>query len=94
MHRDVSQAAAVLGVKPGSLRKQLRAMGVLTQIGELACRHREGPHFFVQTRQRWNPRINTYVHYGVVMVTEAGIGWLARQLDIQVVQADPPCKAS
>lgn len=86
MHRDVNQAAAVLGLKPGHLRKKLRELGVISQMGELASKHREGPNFFVQTRQRWNPNINSYVYYGVVMVTEAGIGWLARRLAIEVVK--------
>lgn len=84
MHRDINQTAALLGLKPHHLRKKLREIGVLTQIGELHCKHREGPNFFVQTRSRWNNVINTYSHYGVVMVTEDGIAWLAKQLAIQI----------
>lgn len=81
MHRNVDQAAAVLGLKPSTLRQRLRELGVLNQMGELACKYREGPYFFVETRQRWNPHFNSYAYYGVVMVTEAGVGWLARKLD-------------
>lgn len=84
MHRDINQAAAILGLKPTHLRKKLREIGVLTQIGELQCRHREGKNFFVQPRSRWNPSIQTYSHYAVVMVTEDGIAWIAKQLAIQI----------
>lgn len=42
MHRDINQAAALLGLKPHHLRKKLREIGVLTQIGELHCKHRRG----------------------------------------------------
>lgn len=87
MHRNLDQVAAVLGVKPGQLRKKLREMGVINPAGELACKHRGGPNFFVQVRQRWNPCINGYVYYGVVMATEAGVGWLARKLGLEVVSA-------
>ena len=87
MHRDINQAAAVLGLKPAHLRKKLRELGVINQMSELASKHREGPHFFVQTRMRWNAAINTYSYYGVVMVTEKGIGWIAGQLAIKVVKA-------
>lgn len=87
MHRDINQAAAVLGLKPGHLRKKLRELGVLNHMSELASKHREGPNFFVQTRQRWNKAINTYSYYGVVMITEQGIGWIAKQLAIKVVKA-------
>lgn len=84
MHRDINQTAALLGLKPHHLRKKLRDIGVLTQIGELRSHHREGKNFFVQPRSRWNPSIQTYSHYGVVMVTEDGIAWLAKQLAIQI----------
>lgn len=84
MHRDINQTAALLGLKPHHLRKKLRDIGVLTQIGELHHRHREGDNFFVETRSRWNPSIQTYSHYAVVMVTEDGVTWLAKQLAIQI----------
>lgn len=84
MHRDINQTAALLGLKPSHLRKKLRDLGVLTQISELHCKHREGKHFFVQTRSRWNKSIMTYSHYGVVMITEDGIAWIAQQLAINI----------
>ena len=84
MHRDINQAAALLGLKPHHLRKKLREIGVLTQIGELHCKHREGPNFFVQTRSRWNSAFQSYSHYGVVMITEDGIPWIAHRLAINI----------
>ena len=84
MNRTLDQAAAVLGIKPRTLRQQLRQRGVLKQTGELACQYIGKGHLFIDTRSRWNPNINAYTHYGVVMATEAGIGWLAKQFGIQV----------
>lgn len=84
MHRDINQAAALLGLKPHHLRKKLREIGVLTQIGELHSKHREGPNFFVQTRSRWNSTFQGYSHYGVVMITEAGVAWIAQRLAINI----------
>lgn len=84
MHRDINQTAAVLGLKPRFLRQKLRELGVINQMGELRCTHRQGKNFFVDTRSRWNKSINTYSHYGVVMVTESGINWIAQKLTISI----------
>lgn len=84
MNRTLDQAAAVLGIKPRTLRQQLRQLGVLNQAGELACQYIGRGHLFIDTRSRWNPSIRTYCHYGVVMATEAGISWLAKKLGIQI----------
>ena len=54
------------------------------QAGELACQYIGKGHLFIDTRSRWNPSIRTYCHYGVVMATEAGIGWLAKKLGVQI----------
>lgn len=88
MNRTLDQAAAVLGLKPRALRNQLRELGVLTQLGELACKYRDKGHLYIETRSRWNTNIRTYSHYGVVMATEQGIGWLAEQLGINVAKKD------
>jgi hypothetical protein len=88
MNRTLTQAAAVLGLKPTALRQKLRNLGVLTQMGELACKHRDKGHLYTDTRSRWNSNIRTYSHYAVVMVTEQGMGWLAQQLGINVTQKD------
>lgn len=86
MNRNLDASAAVLGMGPRILRRRLRELGVLTQQGELACAHRDKGYLFVDTRQRWNPAIKSWSHYGVVMTTEAGIAWLAKQLDKTVTQ--------
>ncbi|MCY1300378.1 hypothetical protein D9M70_499410 [compost metagenome] len=93
MNRTLDQAAAVLGQKPRAFRQRLRALGILTQMGELACKHRDKGFLFVDTRSRWNRNIRAYSHYGVVMVTEQGIGWLANQLGITVTQPNKDAAA-
>ncbi|WP_044871996.1 hypothetical protein [Pseudomonas sp. LFM046] len=93
MNRTLDQAAAVLGQKPRAFRQRLRAIGILTQLGELACKYRDKGHLYIDTRQRWNASIKGYSYYGVVMVTEQGIGWLANQLGITVTQSNKDAAA-
>ncbi|MDT4806977.1 hypothetical protein FQZ97_398170 [compost metagenome] len=87
MHRDPDATAALLGQRPRKFRQRLRALGILTQSGELACKHREGGYLFTRTKSRWNRNIGAWTHYGVVMVTEKGVAWLAKQLGIQINEA-------
>lgn len=84
MNRDLTAAATVLGITRNKLRDQLRAQGVLNHKGELISSPRVEGRLYTDTRARWNPSINGYSYYGVVMATEAGIGWLAEQLGITV----------
>jgi hypothetical protein len=84
MNRDLNQAAAVLGMGPRKLRDQLRERGIINHQGELACRYRDKGHLYTETRKHWKKAIDAYVHYGVIMATEAGIAWLAEQLDINI----------
>lgn len=84
MNRDLAATAALLGLKPRALRNKLREIGVLTQASELASKHRDQGYLYVETRSRWNENIRTYSHYAVVMVKEAGVSWLAKQLDITI----------
>jgi len=88
MNRNLDATAAVLGIGPRILRRRLRQLGILKQNGELACAHRDKGYLFVDTRSRWNASIGAYSHYPVVMSTEAGITWLAKQLDKTVTQKD------
>lgn len=88
MNRDLDASAAVLGIGPRILRRRLRELGILQQNGELACAHRDKGYLFVETRSRWNKSIGAWSHYPVVMTTEAGIAWLAKQLDKTVTQKD------
>lgn len=84
MNRDLTAAAAVLGLTRNKLRAQLRERGVLNDKGELISSPRIHDRLFTDTRSRWNPSIGRYSYYGVVMVTETGIGWLAELLGIPV----------
>ncbi|MDU4250503.1 MULTISPECIES: hypothetical protein [Pseudomonas] len=84
MNRDIRHAAAALGVSERSLRAHLREHKDLNHDGTLAAKHIGGGHLFMDPRSRWNPRLGIYNHYSVVMVTEAGIGWLAKRLGISI----------
>lgn len=84
MNRDLTAAAAVLGITRNQLRAHLREQGLLNHKGELVSSPRIQGRLFTDTRARWNPSIRGYSHYGVVMATEAGIGWLADLLGITV----------
>lgn len=84
MNRDLTAAATLLGLTRNKLRDQLRAKGVLNHKGELIAAPRVQGRLFTDTRARWNPSINAYSYYGVVMATEAGIGWLAELLGVPV----------
>jgi hypothetical protein len=84
MNRTLDETAAVLGLKPRKFRSQLRELRVLTQSGELASQHRDRGHLFSDPRSRWNDNIKGYSHYAVVMVTERGVEWLAKQLGIGI----------
>ncbi|MGV8860161.1 MAG: hypothetical protein ACOH2O_01305 [Pseudomonas sp.] len=84
MNRTLDAAAAVLGMKPRAFRTKLRELGILTQSGELASKHRDHGYLYSDPRSRWNPSIKTFSHYAVVMVREDGIAWLAKKLDIAV----------
>ncbi|MEC7474387.1 MAG: hypothetical protein VX946_13735 [Pseudomonadota bacterium] len=88
MNRTLDQAAAVLGIGPRKLRARMRELGLLNHAGELISSERGQGRLFVDTRSRWNRAINGYTHYGVVMATEAGIAWLAEQLEITVTKKD------
>ncbi len=88
MNRTLAQAAAVLGIGPRKLRARLREMGLLNHAGELISTERGKGRLYVDTRSRWNRSIGTWSHYGVVMVTEAGVGWLAEQLGIPVTRKE------
>ncbi|WP_312224313.1 phage antirepressor KilAC domain-containing protein [Stutzerimonas nitrititolerans] len=88
MNRDLTQAAAVLGLGPRKLRRQLRTLGILDHEGKLASAYRDKGHLYVDTRQRWNASISSWTSYGVVMSTERGIEWLAKQLGITITRKD------
>lgn len=84
MNRTIREAAAVLGLGERALRTRLRTEKVLNQDGTLAAQHIGKGHLFMDPRAHWNEKTGRYRHYSVVMVTEAGIDWLARRLGISI----------
>lgn len=95
MNRTVKEAAQVLGISEAKLRQHLRASKALNRDGTLAARHYNGGKLFMDPRvtQLAPPgRAPITKHYAVLMVTEAGIDWLAAQLGIAITQV--PSKES
>lgn len=88
MNRTLDATATILGMKPRVFRAKLREIGVLTQAGELAPKHRDQGYLYVDSRSRWNKNIHAYSHYAVVMVKEAGVTWLSDQLGITTKKKD------
>lgn len=88
MNRTLNATATILGMKPRTFRAKLREIGVLTQAGELASKHRDQGYLYVDSRSRWNKNIHAYSHYAVVMVKEAGVTWLSDQLGITTTKKD------
>lgn len=84
MNRTVKEAAQVLGITEAALRKHLRERNALNRDGTLAAKHHNGGHLFMQPRVTTLKRSNIRKHYAVLMVTEAGIDWLAKQLGIEI----------
>ncbi len=84
MNRTLDQAAAVLGLKPRGMRRQLRELGVILADGTLASQYHGQGNLYMDPRKRWNPSIGAYSHYAVLMATERGIDWLAQQLDVTI----------
>ncbi|WP_437881052.1 hypothetical protein [Pseudomonas sp. LRF_L74] len=80
MNRDLDTAASALGIGPRILRRKLRSMNLLSHGAELIASPQTEGRLYTARRSRWNPSINAYTEYGVVMVTEAGMEWLARIL--------------
>lgn len=87
MNRTVKEAAQVLGITEPALRKHLRASKALNRDGTLAARHYNGGKLFMDPRVTLlEPpgRAPITKHYAVLMVTEAGIDWLAAQMGIEI----------
>lgn len=83
MHRTIREAAQVLGVAESALREHLRKTKALNHDGTLAARHIGGGKLFMDPRVA-NPKPGFRKHYAVLMVTEAGIDWLAKQMGIEI----------
>ena len=92
MNRTVKEAAQVLGIAESQLRAHLRAINALNRDGTLAARHIGGGKLFMDPRVTEPKRLGIRKHYAVLMVTEAGIDWLAKQLGIDITEV--PAKDS
>lgn len=88
MNRTLDEMAAVLGIKPRAFRAKLHDLRILTNDGDLASHHREGGHLFSDPRSVQIGKTGRFKHYAVVMVTEAGVQWLAKKLDITITHKD------
>ncbi|WP_137822148.1 hypothetical protein [Pseudomonas sp. D(2018)] len=84
MNRTIREAAQVLGVRERDLRNHLRDSKALNRDGSLAAKHIGGGNLFMDPRSRWVEATKSYQHYAVLMVTEAGIAWLAKRLGIEI----------
>lgn len=84
MNRTVREAAQVLGIAESQLRAHLRSINALNRDGTLAARHIGGGKLFMDPRVTTIKHSNVRKHYAVLMVTEAGIDWLANQLGISI----------
>lgn len=84
MNRTIREAAQVLGLRETALRAHLRSTKAVNNDGSLAAKHVGGGHLFMDARSRWIEQRKQYSHYAVLMVTEAGIAWLAAQLGVTV----------
>lgn len=92
MNRTVKEAAQVLGIAEGQLRAHLRSINALNRDGTLAARHIGAGKLFMDPRVTTPTRLGRRRHYAVLMVTEAGIDWLAKQLGIAITEV--PAKDS
>ncbi|WP_223546720.1 hypothetical protein [Pseudomonas sp. A-B-19] len=88
MNRTLDETAAVLGLKPRAFRTRLRELGILTNNGELASKHRDRGYLFSDPRSTWVRAIKQHRHYAVVMVKEAGVEWVAKKLNITITHKD------
>lgn len=88
MNRTLDQTAALLGLKPRAFRSKLRNLRILTRNGDLASHHRESGYLFSDPRSVQIGTAQRQKHYAVVMVTEAGVQWLAKKLEIVITNKD------
>lgn len=85
MNRTLKEAAHVLGIGEKALRTHLRQSGVLNADNTLAARHHSGGNLLMDPRATRTPT-GIRKHYAVLMVTEAGIDWLAKRLGIDITE--------
>jgi phage antirepressor YoqD-like protein len=88
VNRTLDQTATVLGLKPRAFRTRLRELRILTNDGDLASHHRDRGYLFSDPRSAQIGNTTRYKHYAVVMVTEAGVQWLAKKLGITITHKE------
>ena len=84
MNRTLDQVASLLGLGPNILRRRMRELKILNQSNELISAPAHEGRLFMDPRSRYCPTLRTYRHYAVVKVTERGLEWLAKRLDVQI----------
>lgn len=84
MNRTLNQAAQVLGIREPALRAWLRDQGHLNKDGTLAAKHIGAGNLFMEPRVTQPKHLGHRKHYTVLMVTERGIDWLAKQMRIEI----------
>lgn len=84
MNRTIREAAQVLGIAEPALRKHLRDSNAVNRDGSLAASHHGRGNLFMQPRVTTPKALGRPKHYAVLMVTEAGIDWLAEQMRIEI----------
>ncbi|KAF1312721.1 hypothetical protein BLX42_01875 [Pseudomonas sp. SG-MS2] len=84
MNRTLNQTAQVLGIRETVLRAWLREKGHLGKDGTLAAKHVGAGKLFMEPRVTQPKKLGHRKHYVVLMVTEAGIDWLAKQMRIEI----------
>lgn len=84
MNRTLNQAAQVLGSRESALRTWLREHGHLNKDGTLASKHVGGGKLFMEPRTTELKHSGRRKHYVVLMVTESGVDWLAKQMRIAI----------
>ncbi|MDT3720326.1 hypothetical protein [Pseudomonas oryzihabitans] len=89
MNRTLDQVAALLGLGPNILRRRMRELKILNQGNELIAAPQHEGRLFMDPRSRWCPTLRTYRHYAVVKVTERGVQWLAKQLNVEITPMPP-----
>ncbi|MCO7610942.1 MULTISPECIES: phage antirepressor KilAC domain-containing protein [Pseudomonas] len=88
MNRTLDETAALLGLKPRAFRSKLRELRVLAKDGTLASHHRDQGHLYSDPRSVQIGKSGQYKHYAVVMVTESGVQYLAKKLDITIANKE------
>lgn len=87
--RDLGQVASLFGLRKLTLMQKLRAEKILIETNEIAAKYRERGLLYADARQYWHEGIQGWKHYSIVMVTEAGVSFIAGLLGIKPARQKP-----